>query len=95
MNEVSRGEGFVLRLAFGDGTRKAVDVRPLLYSAVFEPLLHPEFFARVALDPNCGTIVWPNGADFAPEARYDLPAIGSPEVPEKKRPKKQARRTAA
>jgi hypothetical protein len=64
-----------LRLAFSDGTRKAVDVAPLLRGVVFEPLRDPTYFARVELDRICGTVVWPNGADFAPEALRDLPAV--------------------
>jgi Protein of unknown function (DUF2442) len=64
-----------LRLAFSDGTRKTVDVGPLLSGVVFEPLRDPAYFARVELDRVCGTVVWPNGADFAPEALRDLPAL--------------------
>ena len=58
-----------LLLSFDDGTRAAVDVRPLLDDGpVFGPLLDREYFGRVTLDPVCGTVVWPNGADLAPEA---------------------------
>lgn len=64
-----------LELSFDDGTHKAVDVRPLLRGPIFEPLLDPEYFARVSVDPTCGTVVWPNGADFAPEALHGLPAL--------------------
>lgn len=64
-----------LRLRFNDGTEKSVDVLPLLRGPVFEPLLSPEFFARVSVDPVAGTVVWPNGADFAPEALHGLPEI--------------------
>ena len=67
-----------LRLAFNDGTRKTVDVRPLLSGTVFEPLHDPAYFARVALDPVCGTVVWPNGADFAPEALHELAPVQEP-----------------
>ena len=67
-----------LRLAFNDGTRKTVDVRPLLSGTVFEPLHDPAYFARVALDPVCGTVVWPNGADFAPEALHELAPVEEP-----------------
>ncbi len=63
-----------LRLAFNDGTIKQVDLRPLLDGPIFEPLREPEYFARVTLDSVCGTVVWPNGADFAPEALHELSA---------------------
>lgn len=56
-----------LDLAFNDGTRKTVDLLPLLSGAVFEPLKDADYFARVELDAVCGTVVWPNGADFAPK----------------------------
>ncbi|SRR6266446_3818407 len=62
-----------LNVTFKDGTRKQVDILPLLKGPVFEPLRDPVFFARVLLDPVAGTVVWPNGADIAPEALYDLP----------------------
>jgi hypothetical protein len=61
-----------LALLFSDGTRKEVDVTPLLHGPVFEPLHDPAYFSTVVLDPVCGTVVWPNGADFAPEALYEL-----------------------
>jgi hypothetical protein len=67
-----------LRLAFNDGTRKTVDVRPLLDGPVFEPLLNQEFFAKGSLDRACGTVVWPNGADFAPESLHELAALEEP-----------------
>ena len=60
-----------LDLTFNDGTRKVVDVEPLLQGPVFEPLKDSAYFAKAALDTVCGTVVWPNGADFAPEALYD------------------------
>jgi hypothetical protein len=66
---------YCLRLAFNNGTRKAVDVRPLLVGPVFDPLHDPQYFAQGRVDPVCGTVVWPNGADFAPEALYELAAL--------------------
>jgi hypothetical protein len=63
-----------LRLTFNDGTTKQVNVNPLLDGPIFEPLRDPAYFARVTLDSICGTVVWPNGADFAPEALQELDA---------------------
>lgn len=68
----------LLRLAFNDGTSKTVDVGPLLSGPVFEPLRDPAYFARAELDRVCGTVVWRNGADFAPEALHELAAVGEP-----------------
>ena len=59
-----------LRIKFNDGTTREVNVLPLLHGRIFEPLQDPTFFARASVDPICGTIVWPNGADFAPESLY-------------------------
>jgi len=61
-----------LELTFDDGTYKRVNVWPLLKGPIFEPLRDPSYFARMVLDPVAGTVVWPNEADFAPEALYAL-----------------------
>ena len=63
-------EGYRLRLAFNDGTRRVVDLSNELSGPIFEPLRNPSFFRQVRLDPELGTIIWPNGADIAPEALY-------------------------
>ena len=62
-----------LHLTFDDGSSKRVNLGPLLDGPVFEPLHDPAYFARVSVDHECGTVVWPNGADLAPEALLDLP----------------------
>ena len=66
---------FLVQIAFDDGTKKVVDVTPLLTGEVFEPLKDPQLFAKLTIDPVSKTIVWPNGADLAPEALYELPAV--------------------
>ena len=68
---------FILKLEFNDGTVKIVDVKPLLTGPVFKPLNDPTFFAKVTIDPIAQTVVWPNGADFAPEALYELKSLES------------------
>jgi hypothetical protein len=60
-----------LRLAFADGTVGDVDFAGREWRGVFEPLGEPAYFARVAVDPDAGTITWPNGADMAPEPLYE------------------------
>lgn len=63
---------FSLDLTFNDGTRKRVNVKTLLRGPIFQPLKKAEYFRKVKLDATCGTVCWPNGADFAPEALHGL-----------------------
>ena len=56
-----------VRVEFSDGALKDVDLSGELYGEVFEPLLQADLFAKVSVNPETGTIEWPNGADFAPE----------------------------
>lgn len=65
-------EGYRLRLVFEDGTTGEINLEDELWGPVFEPLRDRSMFARVAVDHECGTIVWPNGADFAPEWLYEV-----------------------
>lgn len=66
---------YLLDITFDDGTRKTVDVEPLLKGEMFESLRDPDQFTKLTIDPISKTIVWPNGADLAPEALYELPAV--------------------
>jgi len=61
-----------LKVEFNDGMIKNVDLTPLIHGEVFEPLRDPKYFKQVRLDPECKTVTWPNGADLAPEALYEL-----------------------
>lgn len=63
--------GYRLRLTFDDGTVGDVDFRERRWRGVFEPLRDPAYFARVVVDPDGGTIAWPNGTDMAPEPLYE------------------------
>lgn len=69
---VEPGEGFNLRLTFTDGTEKTLDMTPYLLGPVFEPVRQDRgFFESVGVDPDLGTIVWPNGADVCPDVLYE------------------------
>ncbi len=66
--------GFRLRLTFADGLVSEVDLTEKLsgpVGPVFEPLKDPAFFAQVSVDAEVGTVVWPNGADLAPDALHE------------------------
>jgi len=56
-----------LWITFDDGTAGEVDLKDILHGPVFEPLKDRALFARVFVDPELETIIWPNGADLAPE----------------------------
>ena len=60
-------EGYELRLTFSDGSVGDIDLAEQLWGEVFEPLRDPAVFRRVQVDPELGTVVWPNGADLDPE----------------------------
>jgi hypothetical protein len=59
-----------LRLTFEDGAEGEVDLSTWNWRGVFDPLADPEYFRQVRLDEELGTIVWPNGADMAPETLH-------------------------
>lgn len=60
-------DGHHLRLTFDDGVAGEVALAKLLdFDGVFEPLSDPAEVARVRVDADLGTIVWPNGADIDP-----------------------------
>jgi Protein of unknown function (DUF2442) len=60
-----------LRLTFSDGRVGDVDVSDIRNKGnLFEDLRDPDYFARVRVDPEVGTIAWPNGLDLAPERLY-------------------------
>ena len=59
-----------LRLLFDDGTAGDVDLSSMEWRGVLEPLRDPEYFAKVKVDPEAATVVWPNGANLAPETLY-------------------------
>jgi len=64
-----RGE-FRLHIVFNDASENTIDFRPWLQGPMFEPLKDLQCFERFFIDG--GTVVWPNGADIAPETLYEV-----------------------
>jgi hypothetical protein len=63
--------GHRLHLRFEDGAEGEVDFTALVpFEGVFAALSDPGVFASVRVDPELGTIVWPNGADLDPDVLY-------------------------
>lgn len=58
---------YKLWISFDDGTAGEVNLDGQLQGPVFEPLKDISVFKKVSVDPELETLVWPNGADLAPE----------------------------
>ena len=69
--EAHHDHDYVVRVRFNDGAEGLVDLAEELYGEVFAPLRDPEKFKRLRVDPELETLVWENGADFAPEFLRD------------------------
>lgn len=64
-------EGYRLHLQFEDGAEGDIDVSELVpFTGVFAPLKDRMAFLGVRVDPELGTVVWPNGADLDPAVLY-------------------------
>lgn len=72
-----------VEVLFNDGRRGVVDLSDSLRGPVFEPLRDRAAFAQLTVDSELQTIVWPNGADFAPEYLYFLAFKDEPELRER------------
>jgi Protein of unknown function (DUF2442) len=63
--------GYVVELTFGDGAVRVIDLEPMLWGPMFEALMADyDLFRQVTVDPDAGSIVWPNGADLSPRTLY-------------------------
>jgi hypothetical protein len=64
-----------LSVTFADGTEQRINFEPVLHGTLFGALRDLAMFNRVTLDPEAGTLVWPNGADFDPATLHDWPQV--------------------
>jgi hypothetical protein len=63
--------GHVIWLRFRDGTSGEIDLGRALKGPALEPLRDPAVFKQFQIHPEFHTLVWSNGADFAPEFLHD------------------------
>jgi hypothetical protein len=61
---------FKVEVSFNDGRNGVADLADALRGPVFESLRDKAIFSQLKLDRQLETIVWPNGADLAPEYVY-------------------------
>ncbi len=66
-----------LRLTFADGLSGEVEVLDRMRGPVFSEARSPEGFAAVSVDQDTGTVVWPGGADLAPDTLYHRVRAGA------------------
>ena len=82
--------GFRLLVRFNDASENVIDFEPWLDGPMFEPLREISYFKRFFIDG--GTVIWPNGADIAPETLYEVP--GRHKRPNKRLQPSKARRSS-
>ena len=63
--------GHRIRLEFEDGCAGVLDMGNRRWRGVFEPLQDVSLFKQFRLERELNTIVWPTGADLAPEYLYE------------------------
>jgi len=65
-------DDYRVRLTFDNGENREVDISALVpFDGVFAALKDRAYFTRVRVEPDVGTIVWPNGADICPDVLYE------------------------
>jgi Protein of unknown function (DUF2442) len=52
------------------GDPREVDLSDDLWGPMAEPLQDPAYFRQVSVDPELGTVVWPNGYDLDPDVLH-------------------------
>ncbi len=79
ITQVRHIKNYELELTFSNGARGTVDLKDRIVGrgGVFAPLQAVEFFRQVRVDPEAGTLVWPNDVDLDPDVLYSE-ATGTP-----------------
>lgn len=72
-------DGYRVRLSFDDGVATEVDFADDLWGPMAEPLVDRGYFAKVRVDDESRTVIWPNGYDPDPDVLHgdERPSNGS------------------
>lgn len=73
-------EDYKVEVSFSDGKKGIADLSAALKGPVFVPLKDLSAFSQLRLDEELETVVWPNGADLAPEYIYIQAFRNHPEL---------------
>ena len=80
ITEVTVASGRTVHLWFSDGSERIVDLSPYLWGPAFESIAgSDDLFNKVRVDPETGTISWPNGADLDPDVLHGDFEAAAPE----------------
>lgn len=64
-------DGYRIWVRFRDGQSGIVDLDAELVGPIFEPVRESDVFQAFQIHPDFHTLVWPNGADIAPELLHE------------------------
>ncbi len=73
-------EAYKVEVSFNNGRKGIADLIDAIKGPVFEPLINTSEFSSFTVDKELETIVWPNGADLAPEYIYYQAFKNEPEL---------------
>ena len=65
-------EDYKISVAFNNGREGIADLSGVLKGPMFEPIRDKSSFSQFRVDKELETVVWPNGADLAPEYIFYL-----------------------
>ena len=68
-------EEYKLDLTFSNDVSKIVDLKEKILlgkDPMYEPLKDIEFFKKVRVDKELGTVLWPNEFDICPDLLYEM-----------------------
>ena len=66
---------YLVWVRFDDGATGEIDLADRLFGPVFQPLQDPDYFKTFEVHAELHTLVWANGADFAPEFLHERVSV--------------------